>query len=186
MRGRKPQADAVRRGLTDQLLIAEREGARYGVGIPEDIAADPIQSEIWAWVVPEVNHFTSQDIPQLRELVMWHAIFEQARQSVMYPDGSGRIAIFDKVGEKSYTDTDGKRPALYKKHPALSVMKEASAEIRALSDHLGLSPLARSRIGLFQTTAAKSAAETAAMFMEMERAYPEIDAAYAEAEVVEE
>lgn len=185
MRGRKPQADAVRRGLTDQLLLAERGERRYGVTAPDDIAADPIQSEIWDWLVPEVNHFSEQDIPQLRELVMWHAVFEQARQTVMAPDGSGRIAIFDRIGDKPILDANGKPLPLFKKHPALSVMKEASAEIRALSDHLGLSPLARSRIGLFQTTAAKTAAETAQMFLDMESAYPEIDAAYAEAEVVE-
>lgn len=170
MRGRKPQSDAIRRGLSDQLMLSEQSGATYGLGIPEDIAADPMRSVIWHWIVPDVNHFTEQDMPQLRELVMWHSVFEQAQAAILASDGTGRVEIFDGDGRK---------------HPAISVMKEASAEIRALSDHLGLSPLARSRIGLFQTTAAKTAAETAAMFMDMEKAYPEIEAAYAEAEVVE-
>lgn len=169
MRGRKPQSDAIRRGLTDQLMVREAQGETYGLGIPEDIAADPLRRVIWEWIVPEVNQFTEQDMPQLRELVMWHAVFESAQVAILANDGSGRVEVFDAEGRK---------------HPALSVMKEASAEIRQLSDHLGLSPLARSRIGLFQTTAVKTAAETAAMFMDMDRAYPELDAAYAEAEVV--
>ena len=170
MRGRKPQADAIRRGLTDQLMVREAQGGTHGLGIPEDIAADPLRRVIWEWIVPEVNQFSEQDLPQLRELVMWHAIFESAQAAILDERNPGSILIFDGDG---------------KKHPAISVMKEASSEIRALSDHLGLSPLARSRIGLFQTTAVKTAAETAAMFMDMDRAYPELDAAYAEAEVVE-
>ena len=170
MRGRKPQADAIRRGLSDTLMVAEQTGKSYGLTIPDDIAADPIQSRFWNWIVPEVNHYTEQDIPQLRELVMWHAVFENASAAIAANDGSGAIEIFGEDGRK---------------HPAISVMKEASGEIRALSDHLGLSPLARSRIGLFQTTAAKSAAETAAMFMDMGKAYPELAAEYEDVEVIE-
>ena len=170
MRGRKPQSDAIRRGLTDQLMVREAQGVAHGLGIPEDIAADPLRRVIWEWIVPEVNSFSEQDMPQLRELVMWHAVFESAQAVILDESNPGNIFIFDGDG---------------KKHPALSVMKEASAEIRQLSDHLGLSPLARSRIGLFQTTAVKTAAETAQMFMDMESAYPELEAAYAEAEVVE-
>lgn len=165
MRGRKPQANAVRRGLTDALAVQGDSSADLGVKMPADIAADPLQSAIWELVVPEFNHFSEQDLPQLRELVMWHSIFEQARQAVTMDDGTGRIAIFSEDG---------------KKHPALAVMKEASAEVRALSDHLGVSPLARSRLGLMEATTVKTAAETAAMFRSagivgaIDEAYPEL------------
>ncbi len=67
--------------------------------------------------------------------------------------------------------TDGKAVPLVRKNPALQVLKEASAEIRALSDMLGLSPLARSRIGLMDATTVKTAADTAAMFRSIDDAY---------------
>lgn len=189
MKGRKPQDGAIRRGLTDSMNKQATASQSIGVQIPPDIEADPVQREIWGWVVPEVNHFTDQDLPQLRELVFWHAVFEQARAAIMSPNGDGKIAIFDKIGEKPFSDANGKRVGLYKKHPALSVMKEASAEIRALSDHLGLSPLARSRLGLMQATTVKTAAETAAMFRSVEATGKAIEAGYPElieAEVVED
>ena len=55
-------------------------------------------------------------------------------------------------------------------------LKRASSEIRAFSDMLGLSPLARSRIGLMDATTVKTAADTAAMFAAIDDAYGEIPA----------
>lgn len=108
--------------------------------MPEDIALDPVQSEIWAWLCPPVNNFSEQDIPTLRLLTYWHAVAEQAQQAIHSEDG--RINIFDKIGVKPYKTPDGWEVPLVRKNPALTILKEASSEIRALSDMLGLSPLA--------------------------------------------
>ncbi len=168
MKGAKPKHNAIRRGLSDSYGLAVREGSS-GVLMPQDIAEDPVQSEIWAWLAPPVNNFTEQDIPTLRLLTYWHAVARQAEQAIHSEDG--KIAIFDKIGVKPFKTSDGREVPLVRKSPALTILKEASAEIRALSDMLGLSPLARSRIGLMDATATKTAADTAAMFKSIDAAY---------------
>lgn len=174
MKGAKPKHNAIRRGLSDSYGLAVREGSS-GVPMPQDIAEDPVQSEIWAWLAPPVNSFTEQDIPTLRLLTYWHAVARQAEQAIHSEDG--KIAIFDKIGVKPFKTPDGREVPLVRKSPALTILKEASSEIRALSDMLGLSPLARSRIGLMDATATKTAADTAAMFRSIDAAYelPEVE-----------
>ena len=174
MKGAKPKHDAIRRGLSDSYGLAVSDGSS-GVLMPQDIAQDPVQSDIWAWLAPPVNSFTEQDIPTLRLLTYWHAVAQQAEQAIHSEDG--KIAIFDKIGVKPFKTADGREIPLVRKSPALTILKEASSEIRALSDMLGLSPLARSRIGLMDATATKTAADTAAMFKSIDAAYelPEVE-----------
>lgn len=181
MKGAKPKHNAIRRGLSDSYGLAVREGSS-GVLMPQDIAEDPVQSEIWAWLAPPVNSFTEQDIPTLRLLTYWHAVARQAEQAIHSEDG--KIAIFDKIGVKPFKTKDGNEIPLVRKNPALTILKEASVEIRALSDMLGLSPLARSRIGLMDATATKTAADTAAMFKSIDAAYelPESEVVIEDAE----
>ena len=173
MRGRKPQDGAIRRKLSDAYGLAEPE-ERAGVEMPADIAANPVQSEIWALLAPPVNSFTEQDVPILRQLVYWHAVAQQARQAMQ--SESGMIRILEPVGYTPFKTKDGRDVPLMRRNPALQVMKEASAEIRALSDMLGLSPLARSRIGLMDAATAKTAADTAALFKSIDAAYELPDA----------
>lgn len=181
MKGAKPKHNAIRRGISDSYGLAVREGSS-GVLMPQDIAEDPVQSEIWAWLAPPVNSFTEQDIPTLRLLTYWHAVARQAEQAIHSEDG--KIAIFDKIGVKPFKTKDGNEIPLVRKNPALTILKEASSEIRALSDMLGLSPLARSRIGLMDATATKTAADTAAMFKSIDAAYelPESEVVIEDAE----
>lgn len=176
-RGRKPDQNAIRRGIKPGAIVQADEN--LGVQMPIDIARDPVQSEIWAWIAPPVNNFTDQDIPNLRLLCFWHATAAQAQQAIHSEDG--KVAIFDKIGVKPFKTPDGKEIPLVRKNPALQILKEASSEIRALSDMLGLSPLARSRIGLMDATTVKTAADTAALFAAIDDAYGELP----EAEVLE-
>lgn len=146
--------------MSDAYAIAPTE-ERHGVVMPADVASDPLQADIWAWIAPPTNTFTEQDLPVLRLLVHWHAVAAQAQAEMKGEDGS--VAIFGKV-----LTEDGDKMV---KSPAVQVLKTASAEIRALSDMLGLSPLARSRIGLLNATTVKTAADTAAMFKSIDAAY---------------
>lgn len=116
-----------------------------GVSMPDDIAADPVQCGVWASIAPEGNRFTEQDVPTLRLLCYWHAVARQAQDAIHA--GDGRIAILDRVGTKPYKAENGRAAPLYRKNPALAVLKEATAEIRALSAELGVSPTARARLG---------------------------------------
>lgn len=168
MKGRKPKSDAIRRGLKDSYQLSPKE-ERAGLQMPDDIAADPVQAEIWAWIAPPVNNFTIQDMPTVRLLVYWHAVAAQAQQASQ--SEGGQINIFDKVGIKPFKTADGRDIPMVRENPAIKILKQATAEIRALSDQLGLSPLARSRIGLMDATTVKTAADTAAMFQSIDAAY---------------
>lgn len=172
MKGAKPKHNAMSRGIRDSYLAATVDAEPLGVLMPSDIADDPVQSEIWALLAPPVNNFTEQDIPNLRLLTYWHAVAAQAEQAMRSDDG--RVNIFDKIGVKPYKAPDGREVPLVRKNPAITIMKDASAEIRALSDMLGLSPLARSRIGLMDAAKVKTAADTAAMFRSIDAAYGEL------------
>lgn len=112
--------------------------------IPEDIAADGTMAGIWAELVPDSNRFTEQDVPALRLLCFWHAVAMEAQRQMSH---NGKLAIFDPIAVKPFTDASGKAPFMVRKSPALTVLKEATAEVRALSDALGLTPAARSRMG---------------------------------------
>lgn len=156
MKGRKPDQNAIRRGLKDAYMETATIEA-VGLAMPVDIAADPAQSQIWAWICPPTNSFTEQDLPLLRELCFWHVAYAEAQESMRREDGG--LELFDPTANTM------------KEHPALKIIKHASSEIRALSDLLGLSPLARSRIGLINATTVKTAADTAAMFRSIDGAY---------------
>lgn len=158
MKGRKPDQNAIRRGSSDRYGIGAKAEC-LGVTMPYDIAQDPVQSEFWTLLAPPTNTFTDQDVPTLRLLCYWHAVAAHAQQEMAGPIGSGKIAIMAEA-EKGKVQ-----------HPAVKTLKQASAEIRALNDQLGLSPLARSRIGLMQATAVKTAADTAKMFKSIDGAY---------------
>lgn len=159
MKGRKPDMTAIRRGVTDAYVMAAQD-ERMGLQMPDDIAENPTLAPLWAMVAPPTNRFTVQDEHLLRSLVDWMAIRAQAAEVIAADDGSGRKMIMNADGTKA--------------SPAIQVMKEASTEIRSLSDMLGLSPLARSRIGLIQATTVKTAADTAAMFRSIDTAYGEL------------
>lgn len=116
--------------------------SKQGVPMPEDIAQDPVQSAIWRDIAPEEgNRFTAQEVPTLRLLCYWHAVAIQAQEAIA--KGNGHINIFDRIGTKPYKTDDGRSVPLVRKNPALGILKEASAEIRALSDQLGISPRTR-------------------------------------------
>lgn len=114
------------------------------VEIPEDLAADPVQSKIWAEIAPEGNRFEPQDVPSLRLLCFWHAVAREAQRQM---GRGGKLALFDPIALKPFTDASGKAPYMVRKSPALTVLSDATKEIRALSDALGITPSARSRMG---------------------------------------
>lgn len=126
-----------------------------GVTIPPSIASDPVLSELWEQLAPEGNRFVEQDVPLLEQLCYWHAVARQAREAISR--GDGHIAVFERIGTKPYKAENGKAVPMYRKNVALSVLKEASAEIRSLSSELGLSPSARAKMGASAAPAPKSA-----------------------------
>ena len=97
-----------------------------GVSRPNDISADPALSEIWDSAAAS-GRFTDEDIPALRMLCQWSRVYAQCVADITRSDGTIGLTSFD---------CNGNQRAM----PQLTVMKQASSEIRALNDQLGISP----------------------------------------------
>lgn len=144
------------------------------VQIPEDLASDPVQSEIWAAIAPEGNRFEAQDAPSLRLLCFWHSVAMEAQRQMVH---GGRLALFDPIALKPFTDSTGKAPYMVRKSPALVVLADATKEIRALSDSLGITPAARSRMGAESKVSRDSSHGKLLLLMQDDRAKKERKAA---------
>ena len=97
------------------------------IEMPQEVASNPVQAAIWEQLTAR-RTFAQEDAPTLALLCYWHAVANQAREATAYKPIRGK---------------GGKRLKMMRKNPALTVLKEASTEIRALSDQLGLSKSAR-------------------------------------------
>ena len=102
------------------------------IEMPQEVASDPVQAAIWEQLTAR-RTFAQEDAPTLALLCYWHAVANQAREAMAL----GGTAY------KPIRGKGGKRLKMMRKNPALTVLKEASTEIRALSDQLGLSKSAR-------------------------------------------
>lgn len=110
------------------------------IEMPQEVASDPVQAAIWEQLTAR-RTFAQEDAPTLALLCYWHAVANQAREA-MALEGN-EIEILDATAYKPIRGKGGKRLKMMRKNPALTVLKEASTEIRALSDQLGLSKSAR-------------------------------------------
>lgn len=110
------------------------------IEMPQEVANDPVQAAIWEQLTAR-RTFAQEDAPTLALLCYWHAVANQAREAMAL--GGNEIEILDATAYKPIRGKGGKRLKMMRKNPALTVLKEASAEIRALSDQLGLSKSAR-------------------------------------------
>ena len=110
------------------------------IEMPQEVASDPVQAAIWEQLTAR-RTFAQEDAPTLALLCYWHAVANQAREAMALV--GNEIEILDATAYKPIRGKGGKRLKMMRKNPALTVLKEASTEIRALSDQLGLSKSAR-------------------------------------------
>ena len=110
------------------------------IEMPQEVASDPVQAAIWEQLTAR-RKFAQEDAPTLALLCYWHAVANQAREAMAL--GNNEIEILDATAYKPIRGKGGKRLKMMRKNPALTVLKEASTEIRALSDQLGLPKSAR-------------------------------------------
>lgn len=110
------------------------------IEMPQEVASDPVQAAIWEQLTAR-RTYAQEDAPTLALLCYWHAVANQAREAMAL--GGNEIEILDATAYKPIRGKGGKRLKMMRKNPALTVLKEASTEIRALSDQLGLSKSAR-------------------------------------------
>lgn len=103
--------------------------------MPQDVASDAYMAEIWSKLTT-LQEFREVDIPNLSLLCFWHAVARAAERAMTRGKS---IKVLDQVGYKEIKAANGRRAYLEKPHPAISVLKQATSEIRALNDTLGIS-----------------------------------------------
>ena len=103
--------------------------------MPENIAKDAYQAEIWRSVTAS-GRFSDEDAPNIVLLCFWHSVAKAAEDAM----SKGKsVKVLDQVGYKPMKARNGRRAIMERPHPAVTVLKQATAEIRALNDTLGLS-----------------------------------------------
>lgn len=98
---------------------------------PPSVAADPFKSAKWDELT-RGREFGSRHVPALSMLVQWYAVAQRCIEDMDALDG-----------QVAYTNDAGDLKPL----PQISTMKQASAEIRALSKQLGINDAAEPEVG---------------------------------------
>lgn len=103
--------------------------------MPESVSSDEYQAQVWRSVT-ESGRFAPEDVPNLALLCYWHAVAKAAEEAM---SRGKSVKVLDQVGYKPMKAKNGRRAIMERPHPAVTVLKQATAEIRALNDTLGLS-----------------------------------------------
>lgn len=174
-RGRKPKADAIRRGghgpATPAELVAVPIGGMEPAGPekPANVARNPTMSECWDRMVAKSGLLGEEDVPLLEAYCFWYAVLRQAESSVVRPDGAV-ATVHAAIGEDGEVDYTTAIP-----NPDLKTAEKATAMLRQLGDALAMTPTARIRSGLMRAMTASTVAglvkqtdEGFAKFLEMQ------------------
>ncbi len=95
---------------------------------PASVARSPYKSAKWDEIV-EGRNFTAANIPALTLLVQWYQVMDTAMDDM---EAAGELQLV-------YENENGD----IKPFPQVALMKQASAEIRALNKQLGINDEAR-------------------------------------------
>lgn len=145
MRGRKPDATAVRRGDKAAMLVPVGQSK---VGIidsgcqkPANILTNQRLSDMWDMCVGTGAAFESQDVPFITQFVTDMVLIEECQRHMFKADGTPQpmITEVDEMGNVCVTP-----------NPYGKVMRDTMSEALKLADELGLTRFARTRLGLAQ------------------------------------
>ncbi len=89
---------------------------------PPSIKNDDYKSAKWDEITKDRN-FKESDIPTLTLLCQWYAVVQRCIDDI--DDAQGQVAFMNDMGD-------------LKAFPQIGIMKQASAEIRALNKQLGI------------------------------------------------
>ena len=146
MRGRKPDQLAARRLKDKAELSTGANGGRRGeLAKPASVCLSPNMAEIWDSIVGTGLAYDERDAPMLEQLVFYLEAARQAREECTSADGTLLLMV-----GKGEPDPATGRYLDYKPNPYLKVMDSAVDKALKLADQLGVTPLARARLGLTQ------------------------------------
>ncbi len=157
-RGRKPQADAQRRGghsPEPEPVLAQ--ALPHGAPLkPPTVAVNPVMSEAWDTLVGAAPFLTAQDAPLVESYCYWYAVFRQALEQTMTLDGRVMTTVAKRDPETGEPD-----PSTIKPNPDLRTAEKATTMLRQIADTLNISPTSRIRTNIMAVMAASSADELA-------------------------
>jgi P27 family predicted phage terminase small subunit len=132
--GRRPKSDAIRRAHQQGISPTTPVDS---LAMPDVVAESELMRECWEWTVVGASHFRPEDTPQIVELCMWWAISRQCMENLTCANGGIVTSVEDNFGNR-------------RKDPDISTYSTATNHVRQLSAELGISPLARQRMGLMK------------------------------------
>lgn len=138
--GRRPKADAIRRQHTEATFIEPAT-----VQVPAVVEGNDLMLECWTWITSGTSHFTLADTPQLVALSYWWAVQQQCIANLVAANGGVRTKVSTPMGDRQ--------------DPDVRTMQLATNQVRTLSAELGISPLARARMGLMKMATVSMAAD---------------------------
>ena len=155
-RGRKPKANAQRRGGTRPTDLASPAPAAVvldqAVRKPERIAENPLQSECWDNLVGLGFGFEACDLPLLEAYCFWYSVLRQAQSNTIGIDG--RVTTLLHV-----VDGDGNPVGVAGVNPDIKTAEKATNMLRHLGDALRISPAARDKAALMQAVTKSTQAD---------------------------
>lgn len=149
MGGRRPQHAAIRRDVGPSEVLVPLSGAvptAEGPAEPADIAASPEAHAEWLAVVGDGRAWRPEDGPLLASWCMWAAIAASCRRQLERGDGLA-LMVRDGAG----ADGTGGRVV---KSPLVQELAMASNQLRQIGAELGITPLARARLGIAEAATA--------------------------------
>ena len=132
--GRKPKSDAIRRAHEQSQAVVMNP---CELQMPDLVANNELMRECWEWIVDGSGQFRMQDVPQLTMLTYWWATARQCMTNLEASNGGIITEVENSFGDK-------------KQAPDIKTMQLATNQIRQLEAELGISPLARQRMGLMK------------------------------------
>lgn len=156
-RGRKPDANAVRR-KRDHVEIVPEVLADAGGAIckPAEVAASPQLSALWDSYVGTGIAYKPEDAYLMAQMVYYLETARQCRERCMDANGN----ILPVVGRGEPDELTGEYMD-FAKNPWYEAMGTAMDRALKLADQLGCTPLARARLGLTQAAGAAVAVSIA-------------------------
>lgn len=152
MRGRKPKADAVRRGRTAAGELARAERAEVvpdvlgGVAEKPDLVREvPTLSRMWDALVGDGSAYVPQDVPLLTSWVFYTELASQLMERSIGEDG-------ETIDTIALAREDGS--VKVKEGPYARQLRDATSMAMKLAEHFGGTPMARARLGLTRAATA--------------------------------
>lgn len=145
MKGRKPKANAIRRGGAEGETQVIAKTIESEVVKPDYVASTPQLNELWDTVVGSGVMYKARDVPMLEQLVFALDVATEAARNTRNPDGSIKLMV-----GKGKPDPETGEYMDHAPNPFIDQAFKAAQQAMKLADQLGCAPLAAARLGYTQ------------------------------------